>query len=96
MGKVMQVASFSYAQVKYSTGDISHQIRENAKLAQIKVKARQENVSGVQLPVFDMIVDGQNAFELTGLGRGGQQVSNCKETYQKTVAILVELASLQV
>jgi V-type H+-transporting ATPase subunit D len=53
-------------------------------------------VSGVQLPSFEMIVDGTNAFELTGLGRGGQQVSNCKDTYQKTVAILVELASLQV
>jgi V-type H+-transporting ATPase subunit D len=29
------------------------------------------------------------------LGRGGQQIANCKETYQKSVAILIELASLQ-
>ncbi|KAJ3136359.1 H(+)-transporting V1 sector ATPase subunit D [Physocladia obscura] len=95
MGKVMQVASFSYAEVKYSTGDISYQVRENAKIAQLKVKARQENVSGVQLPAFDLNVDGQNAFELTGLGRGGQQIQKCKETYQKAVEVLVQLASLQ-
>ncbi|KAJ3356725.1 H(+)-transporting V1 sector ATPase subunit D [Entophlyctis luteolus] len=95
MGKVLQVASFSYAEVKYSTGDISYLIRESAKIAQLKVKAKQENVSGVQLPAFDLNVDGQNAFELTGLGRGGQQVQKCKETYQKAVEVLVQLASLQ-
>lgn len=60
MGKVMQVASFSYAQVQYATGDIAYQIRENAKLAQLKVKARAENVSGVQIPAFEMVVDGNN------------------------------------
>ncbi|KAG5463115.1 MAG: hypothetical protein BJ554DRAFT_1670, partial [Olpidium bornovanus] len=36
------------------------------------------------------------AFELTGLGRGGQQVQKCKDVYQKAVQTLVELASLQV
>jgi V-type H+-transporting ATPase subunit D len=39
---------------------------------------------------------GEIAFELTGLGRGGQQVQKCKDTYQKAVQILIELASLQV
>ncbi|KAI8929454.1 ATP synthase subunit D-domain-containing protein [Entophlyctis helioformis] len=95
MGKVMQVASFSYAEVKYSTGDIGFQIRESVKTAQLKVKAKAENVSGVMLPVFEMAVDGQNSFELTGLGRGGQQVQKCKDTYQKAVQVLIELASLQ-
>nr|KAJ3418367.1 H(+)-transporting V1 sector ATPase subunit D [Polyrhizophydium stewartii] len=103
MGKVLQVASFSYAEVKYSTGDIGYQIRESAKIAQLKVKANTENVSGVMLPTFDMVIDGQNCkchtkaspFELTGLGRGGQQVQKCKDTYQKAVQVLVELASLQ-
>src|SRR3954471_3402947 len=37
----------------------------------------------------------RKAFELTGLGRGGQQIQRCKETYQKAVETLVELASLQ-
>jgi V-type H+-transporting ATPase subunit D len=47
------------------------------------------------LPMFDMVIDGQSQFELTGLGRGGQQVQKCKDTYQKAVQVLVELASLQ-
>ncbi|KAJ3299868.1 H(+)-transporting V1 sector ATPase subunit D [Borealophlyctis nickersoniae] len=95
MGKIMQVANFSYAEVKYSAGDIGYQVRESVKTAQLKVRAKQENVSGVQLPAFDLVVDGQNAFELTGLGRGGQQIAKCKETYRKAIEVLVELASLQ-
>ena len=32
---------------------------------------------------------------LTGLGKGGQTVSRCKDTAQKAIKLLVELASLQ-
>ena len=60
MGKVLQLASFSYAEVKYITGDIGFQVRENVKIAQCRVKTKQENVSGVQLPVFEMSIEGQN------------------------------------
>ncbi|OZJ06181.1 V-type proton ATPase subunit D [Bifiguratus adelaidae] len=95
MGKVMQNASFSLAEVQYITGDISYQVQEAAKSAQFRVKTKQENVSGVMLPAFESYTDGANAFELTGLGRGGQQVQRCKETYIKAVEALVELASLQ-
>lgn len=35
------------------------------------------------------------AFEYTGLGRGGQQIQKTKEVYAKAVETLVELASLQ-
>jgi V-type H+-transporting ATPase subunit D len=34
-------------------------------------------------------------FNLTGLGRGGQQVLKAKEQYAKAIETLVELASLQ-
>jgi V-type H+-transporting ATPase subunit D len=34
-------------------------------------------------------------FNLTGLGRGGQQVIKAKEVYAKSLETLVELASLQ-
>ncbi|KAI8593319.1 ATP synthase subunit D-domain-containing protein [Geranomyces variabilis] len=116
MGKIMQVANFSYAEVMYTTGDIGYQVREGVKQAQLKVRAKSENVSGVQLPAFEMYVDGQNGTcltqplqtsrkdlnvcvrtvsELTGLGRGGQQIQKCKETYKKAIEVLVELASLQ-
>jgi V-type H+-transporting ATPase subunit D len=34
-------------------------------------------------------------FNLTGLGRGGQQIMKAKEVYAKAIETLVELASLQ-
>ncbi|ORZ14940.1 ATP synthase subunit D-domain-containing protein [Lobosporangium transversale] len=95
MGRVMQVASFSLAEVTYITGDIGYQVQESVKNAQFRVRAKQENVSGVMLPAFESYQEGTNANELTGLGRGGQQVQKCKDTYIKAVETLVELASLQ-
>ncbi|OBZ90133.1 V-type proton ATPase subunit D [Choanephora cucurbitarum] len=95
MGQVMQLASFSLAEVQYITGDISYQIQEGSKNAQLRVRAKQENVSGVMLPAFEMYSEGGNAFEFTGLGRGGQQIQRAKEVYAKAVETLVELASLQ-
>ncbi|KAJ2354728.1 H(+)-transporting V1 sector ATPase subunit D [Coemansia erecta] len=96
MGKVMQNASFSLAEVAYSTGDISYQVRESAKHATFKVAAKQENVSGVLLPAFEADVQaGAGQFELTGLGRGGQQVQKARAVYIRAVETLVELASLQ-
>jgi len=96
MGRVMQLASFSLAEVTYATGDISYQVQESVKTASFKVKARQDNVSGVLLPAFEVDRDPNGSdFNLTGLGRGGQQIQKSKEVYAKAVETLVELASLQ-
>ncbi|KDE09226.1 V-type proton ATPase subunit D [Microbotryum lychnidis-dioicae p1A1 Lamole] len=99
MGRVMQLAAFSLAEVTYATGDISYQIQESITEATFKVQTKQENVSGVILPTFEPLhskADGGNgAFGLTGLGRGGQQITKCRETFAKAVETLVELASLQ-
>ena len=53
MGRVMQLASFSLAEVTYATGDIAYLVQEQAKSASFKVRAKQENVSGVVLPAFE-------------------------------------------
>jgi len=95
MGRVMQLASFSLAEVTYATGDISYLVQEQAKTATFRVKAKQENVSGVVLPAFEVDRASGTDFNLTGLGRGGQQVLKAKEVYAKAVETLVELASLQ-
>jgi len=95
MGRVMQLASFSLAEVTYATGDISYLVQEQAKTATFRVKAKQENVSGVILPAFEVDRVTGTDFNLTGLGRGGQQVLRAKEVYAKAVETLVELASLQ-
>ncbi|GME70964.1 unnamed protein product [[Candida] boidinii] len=97
MGRVMQTAAFSLAEVSYATGgNIGYQVIESVSNARFKVKARQENVSGVYLPQFEAdINESINDFKMTGLGRGGQQVQKAREVYTKSVETLVDLASLQ-
>ncbi|KAK8042908.1 vacuolar ATP synthase subunit D [Apiospora phragmitis] len=97
MGRVMQVAAFSLAEVSYAVGgDIGYQIQESARQARFRLRTKQENVSGVLLPAFESYqTEGNNDFGLTGLGKGGQQVQRCRETYARAVETLVELASLQ-
>jgi len=74
----------------------SYNVRENAGSAQLKVRSKMDNVAGVQLPIFESYSEGADVFELTGLGRGGQQVQHCKKTYKNAVQLLAELATLQV
>ncbi|EXJ78774.1 V-type proton ATPase subunit D [Capronia coronata CBS 617.96] len=97
MGRVMQIAAFSLAEVTYAVGgDIQYQIQESVKTARFRIRTKQENVSGVYLPQFEgYTIDEINDFGLTGLGKGGQQVQRCRETYSRAVETLVELASLQ-
>ncbi|KAI9836952.1 MAG: H(+)-transporting V1 sector ATPase subunit D [Thelocarpon superellum] len=97
MGRVMQIAAFSLAEVTYAVGgDIGYQVQESAKSARFRLRTKQENVSGVFLPQFESYTtEGSNDFALTGLGKGGQQVQRCRETYARAVETLVELASLQ-
>lgn len=133
MGRVMQLAAFSLAEVNYSSGnDISYQVQESVKEASFKVSTKQENVSGVILPTFEVdrtkgsVTSGMSSifklclkdgvphnpcsnnskprsypcayveFNLTGLGRGGQQITKAREIFAKATETLVELASLQV
>jgi V-type H+-transporting ATPase subunit D len=95
----MQIAAFSLAEVTYAVGgsSITYQIQESAKSARFRLRTKQENVSGVFLPQFESFTtsDAKDDFGLTGLGKGGQQVQRCRETYRRAVETLVELASLQ-
>lgn len=54
MGRIMQLAAFSLAEVTYAGGDISYQIQESVTEANFKVATRQENVSGVIIPTFEV------------------------------------------
>lgn len=55
MGRVMQLAAFSLAEVTYATGDISYQIQESITEATFRVDTKQENVSGTILPTFESV-----------------------------------------
>lgn len=55
MGRVMQLAAFSLAEVTYATGDISYQIQESVTEATYRVQTQSENVSGVVIPTFEVV-----------------------------------------
>ncbi|KAG8560429.1 hypothetical protein GDO81_014977 [Engystomops pustulosus] len=96
MGEVMREAAFSLAEAKFTAGDFSTTVIQNVNKAQVKVRAKKDNVAGVTLPVFEHYQEGGDSYELTGLARGGEQLAKLKRNYAKAVELLVELASLQV
>jgi len=95
MGEVMKEAAFSLAEAKFTAGDFNHTVVQNVSRAQVKVRMKKENVVGVRLPVFDAYHDGPDAYDLTGLGKGGANIAKLKKNYSKAVELLVELATLQ-
>lgn len=95
MGEVLREASFSLAEAKFTAGDFSHMVIQNVSRAQHRVRMKKENVVGVFLPVFDAYVDGPDTYDLTGLGKGGANITKLKKNYNKAVELLVELATLQ-
>ncbi|XP_025940361.1 V-type proton ATPase subunit D isoform X3 [Apteryx rowi] len=96
MGEVMREAAFSLAEAKFTAGDFSTTVIQNVNKAQVKIRAKKDNVAGVTLPVFEHYQEGGDSYELTGLARGGEQLAKLKRNYAKAVELLVELASLQV
>uniref|UniRef100_A0A1I7YS59 V-type proton ATPase subunit D n=1 Tax=Steinernema glaseri TaxID=37863 RepID=A0A1I7YS59_9BILA len=95
MGEVMKEAAFSLAEAKFTAGDFSHTVIQNVSSAQVRVRMKKENVVGVFLPVFEAYNDGPDAYDLTGLGKGGANIAKLKKNYSKAVELLVELATLQ-
>lgn len=110
MNDLLKGSALAMAQVNYAAGDISYAVREAAGSgsAQFQVSTRIENVSGVQLPIFEAhLLTGNEgnstsassssspALDLTALSRGGQQVQKCREANQRFLASLLNLASLQ-
>lgn len=95
MGQVLREASFSLAEAKFTAGDFSHTVVQNVSRAQHRVRMKKENVVGVLLPVFESYVDGPDAYDLTGLGKGGANIAKLKKNYSRAVQLLIELATLQ-
>jgi len=96
MGKEMREAHFSLASAKYHAGDFSNAVLESVTEATFRLKIDQDNVAGVLLPNFKRYQDNTNLpAELHGLGRGGTQIRDSRQTYIKALEALVLLASLQ-
>jgi len=73
MGRVLQLASFSLAEVTYTAGDISYQVQESVRKASYTVKARQENVSGVILPAFEGVRSKDGSGESSRIALSSQE-----------------------
>jgi len=89
---------FSFAKAKWAAhpSDISTTVLENVGQASFRLKLGNDNVAGVQLPNFSQLTDNSKLpAELTGLGKGGRQVQECRDIYMKALEGLVQLASLQ-
>ena len=97
MGALMRHAALAMAQVNYAAGDISMPVREAVQgAASLQVRARTENVAGVQLPALEaFLAPAPPVLDLTAISRGGQQVQKCRETHQRVLHALLHLATLQ-
>ncbi|KAF8071164.1 SOL1 [Scenedesmus sp. PABB004] len=97
MGDAMKGSFFSLAEAKYAGGDsIKHTVFDNVDRASLKVYASTENVAGVKIPKFESVSEpGETKMELTGLGKGGQQIQSCRKAYVGAIQLLVQLANLQ-
>jgi V-type H+-transporting ATPase subunit D len=49
--------------------------------ASVRVNAHTDNVAGVKIPRFERVMTGagDTKMHLTGLGKGGQQVQQCRK-----------------
>ncbi|KAG4071211.1 hypothetical protein HA402_008946 [Bradysia odoriphaga] len=95
MGESLRAASFSVAEARFSNGDFSQDVLQNVTRAQIKTRSKKDNIAGIILPVLESYVDGGDAFGLTGIAKGGQQIAKLKKNHQTAIKLLVELAALQ-
>uniref|UniRef100_A0AC35U224 DNA-directed DNA polymerase n=1 Tax=Rhabditophanes sp. KR3021 TaxID=114890 RepID=A0AC35U224_9BILA len=90
MGEVMKEAAFSLAKARFAGGDFAHTVTQNVKNPQYRVRTKKDNVVGVILPVFKAYQDGPDTYDLTGLGKGGPNITKLKKNYQKAVELLAE------
>jgi V-type H+-transporting ATPase subunit D len=97
MGDAMKGSFFALAEAKYAGGDgVKHTVFDNVERASLKVYSSLDNVAGVKIPKFESAsTPGDTKMDLTGLGKGGQQVQACRKAYVSAVQLLVQLANLQ-
>ena len=53
MGEVMREAAFSLSEAKFTARDLSTPVIQNVNGAQVKIRMKKDNVTGVPLQVFE-------------------------------------------
>lgn len=99
VGQALKDAAFSLAKSHWAMAgdDITATVVERAKRPSVLCKLVAENVAGVSIPVFRMNYDAtkETSIQTLGVSHGGAVINACRETYLKSVTLLVKLASLQ-
>ena len=93
MGTAMRASAFALTEAKYVAGEgIKHTVLDGVDRANVRVRAKTDNVAGVKLPRFEHHLEGADGgrADMTGLGGGGKQLQNCKRAYLGAVKLLVE------
>eukprot|EP01059_Diplonema_ambulator_P012506 TRINITY_DN2285_c0_g1_i1.p1 TRINITY_DN2285_c0_g1~~TRINITY_DN2285_c0_g1_i1.p1 ORF type:complete len:247 (+),score=101.05 TRINITY_DN2285_c0_g1_i1:724-1464(+) len=92
----MKEAHIALAYAKYHAGEsgLAFAVQECMKQHPLKTRIRQDNVAGVGIPIFTR-GDVTEASESTGMGKGGEQIREARERWQKTLGNLVKAGSLQ-
>lgn len=65
----MKLSYLALAEAKFTMGDFNDTVLQQVGVrpATMRVKTLKDNVAGVQLPVFEHVLEGADAYELTGL-----------------------------
>eukprot|EP01064_Diplonema_japonicum_P032573 TRINITY_DN6156_c0_g1_i1.p1 TRINITY_DN6156_c0_g1~~TRINITY_DN6156_c0_g1_i1.p1 ORF type:complete len:247 (+),score=58.52 TRINITY_DN6156_c0_g1_i1:72-812(+) len=96
MSDEMKQAHISLAYAKYHAGEtgLAFAVQECMKQQPLKTRIRNDNVAGVSIPMFQR-GEVAEVSESTGMGKGGEQIREARERWQKTLSNLVKAGSLQ-
>jgi len=99
VGEGLKDAAYSFAKAQWANAgdDITATVVERAKRPSVLCKLSADNVAGVSIPVFKMTQDPNKdtSIQMLGVAHGGAVIGACRDTYLKSLTLLVKLASLQ-
>lgn len=92
----MPKSFLSLASAYYSAGDFGETVANGVKTASLRVQTGEDNVAGVQMPIFKSEVSNDDEDKRTlGLSGGGKQVEKARQNFGELLEMLIKLASLQ-
>eukprot|EP00467_Chlorarachnion_reptans_P006007 CAMPEP_0114518268 /NCGR_PEP_ID=MMETSP0109-20121206/18349_1 /TAXON_ID=29199 /ORGANISM="Chlorarachnion reptans, Strain CCCM449" /LENGTH=258 /DNA_ID=CAMNT_0001698869 /DNA_START=32 /DNA_END=808 /DNA_ORIENTATION=- len=96
VGRLTQQAGVLHTKAICFAGEFNNQvIQSTPNEAAFKVSAREANVAGVKIPIFERHGGDVESVQLVGLSAGGAQVTQCRKAYYAVLKDLVDLASLK-
>ncbi len=95
MGEALRKSALSMAETRYVVGDITKLMEHKVDTPAVTVRSGIDNIAGVHLPVFTVQHGGSGDLGMTGLSRGGTELSACAKVHRAAIDVIVELASLQ-